>query len=166
MSLKFGKRSKHLTGHSASIEIYNGIAPVSLRQHGFLVFSVRLAYSSRFNALLQWCPHNQILQAIPAPLISAPMWVVWVMVIVMCSDLAGWHEVARDVSRRGPRPSIHLEARRHHLCLPCHRRPTVVRFLASSRPKRAITSKIKHAIKLKTSPARLAQLLHNCCSPR
>ena len=24
---------------------------------------------------------------------------------------------------------------------------------------------IKHAIKLKTSPARLAQLLHNCCSP-
>jgi len=31
--------------------------------------------------------------------------------------------------------------------------------------KGAITSKIKHAIKLKTSPARLAQLLHNCCSP-
>jgi len=29
----------------------------------------------------------------------------------------------------------------------------------------AITSKIKHAMKLKTSPARLAQLLHNCCSP-
>jgi len=28
--------------------------------------------------------------------------------------------------------------------------------------KGAITSKIKHAIKLKTSPARLAQLLHNC----
>jgi len=27
--------------------------------------------------------------------------------------------------------------------------------------KGAITSKIKHAIKLKTSPARLAQLLHN-----
>jgi len=25
--------------------------------------------------------------------------------------------------------------------------------------------KIKHAIKLKTSPARLAQLLQNCCSP-
>jgi len=32
-------------------------------------------------------------------------------------------------------------------------------------PKGAITSKIKHAIKLKTSPARLAQLLHDCCSP-
>jgi len=31
--------------------------------------------------------------------------------------------------------------------------------------KGAITSKIKHAIKLKTNPARLAQLLHNCCSP-
>jgi len=31
--------------------------------------------------------------------------------------------------------------------------------------KGAITGKIKHAIKLKTSPARLAQLLHNCCSP-
>jgi len=31
--------------------------------------------------------------------------------------------------------------------------------------KGAITSKIKHALKLKTSPARLAQLLHNCCSP-
>ena len=28
-----------------------------------------------------------------------------------------------------------------------------------------ITSKIKHAIKHKTSPARLAQLLRNCCSP-
>jgi len=27
--------------------------------------------------------------------------------------------------------------------------------------KRAITSKIKHAIKHKTSPTRLAQLLHN-----
>jgi len=25
--------------------------------------------------------------------------------------------------------------------------------------------KVKHAIKLKTSPARFAQLLHNCCSP-
>jgi len=32
--------------------------------------------------------------------------------------------------------------------------------------KGAITSKIKHAIKLETSPARFAQLLHNCCSPR
>ena len=32
--------------------------------------------------------------------------------------------------------------------------------------KGAITSKIKHAIKLKTNPARLAQLLHNCCSPQ
>jgi len=31
--------------------------------------------------------------------------------------------------------------------------------------KGAITSKIKHAIKHKTSPARLAKLLHNCCSP-
>ena len=31
--------------------------------------------------------------------------------------------------------------------------------------KGAIASKIKHAIKHKTSPARLAQLLHNCCSP-
>jgi len=31
--------------------------------------------------------------------------------------------------------------------------------------KGAITSKIKHATKLKTSPARLAQLLHNRCSP-
>jgi len=36
---------------------------------------------------------------------------------------------------------------------------------ASYLTKGAITSKIKHAIKLKTSPARLAQLLHNCCSP-
>jgi len=34
-----------------------------------------------------------------------------------------------------------------------------------TRSKGAITSKIKHAIKLKTSPTRLAQLLHNCCSP-
>jgi len=31
--------------------------------------------------------------------------------------------------------------------------------------KGAITSKIKHAIKLTTSPARLTHLLHNCCSP-
>jgi len=31
--------------------------------------------------------------------------------------------------------------------------------------KGAITSKIKHAIKHKTSPVKLAQLLHNCCSP-
>ena len=31
--------------------------------------------------------------------------------------------------------------------------------------KRAITSKIKHAIKHKTSPARLAQLLHNSLQP-
>jgi len=31
--------------------------------------------------------------------------------------------------------------------------------------KGVITSKIKHTIKHKTSPARLAQLLHNCCSP-
>ena len=31
--------------------------------------------------------------------------------------------------------------------------------------KGAITGKIKHAIKLKTSPARLTHLLHNCCSP-
>jgi len=38
---------------------------------------------------------------------------------------------------------------------------------AAARPltKGAITSKTKHAIKHKTSPARLAQLLHNCCSP-
>ena len=36
--------------------------------------------------------------------------------------------------------------------------------LAAAAAKGAITSKIKHAIKLKTSPARLAQLLHNCCS--
>jgi len=36
---------------------------------------------------------------------------------------------------------------------------------AASASKGAITSKIKHGIKLKTSPARLAQLLHNCCSP-
>ena len=34
--------------------------------------------------------------------------------------------------------------------------PIIVRLT-----KGAITSKIKHAIKLKTSPARLAQLLHN-----
>jgi len=32
--------------------------------------------------------------------------------------------------------------------------------------KGAITSKIKHTIKLKASPARLTHLLHNCCSPR
>jgi len=31
--------------------------------------------------------------------------------------------------------------------------------------KGAITSKIKHAIELKTSPARLTHLLRNCCSP-
>jgi len=31
--------------------------------------------------------------------------------------------------------------------------------------KGAITNKIKHAVKLKTSPARLTHLLHNCCSP-
>ena len=31
--------------------------------------------------------------------------------------------------------------------------------------KGAITSKVKHAIKHKTSPTRLAQLLHNCYSP-
>jgi len=31
--------------------------------------------------------------------------------------------------------------------------------------KGAITSKIKHALKRKRSPARLPQLLHNCCSP-
>jgi len=30
--------------------------------------------------------------------------------------------------------------------------------------KGATTSKIKHAVKLKTSSARLAQLLYNCCS--
>jgi len=29
-------------------------------------------------------------------------------------------------------------------------------------PNGAITNKIKHAVKLKTSPAKLAQLLHNC----
>ena len=38
-------------------------------------------------------------------------------------------------------------------------------YLALWRPKGAITSKMKHAIKHKTSPARLAQLFHNCCSP-
>ena len=31
--------------------------------------------------------------------------------------------------------------------------------------KGSITSEIKHAIKHKTSPARLAHLLHNCCNP-
>ena len=31
--------------------------------------------------------------------------------------------------------------------------------------KGAIASKTKHAIKLKTSPARLTHPLHNCCSP-
>jgi len=31
--------------------------------------------------------------------------------------------------------------------------------------KGAITSKIKHAMKHKTCPARLVPLLHNCCSP-
>jgi len=31
--------------------------------------------------------------------------------------------------------------------------------------KGAITSKIKHAIKLKISPARHTHMLHNCCSP-
>ena len=31
--------------------------------------------------------------------------------------------------------------------------------------KGANTSRVKHAIKLKTSPARLAQRLQNCCSP-
>jgi len=44
-----------------------------------------------------------------------------------------------------------------------HRKYTKTTPIASA--KRAITSKIKHAIKHKTSPARLAQLLHNCCSP-
>jgi len=38
-------------------------------------------------------------------------------------------------------------------------------YSAAAASKGAITSKIKHAIKYKTSPARLAQLLHNCCSP-
>jgi len=32
-------------------------------------------------------------------------------------------------------------------------------------PLRSFTSKIKHAIKHKTSPARLAKLSHDCCSP-
>jgi len=41
----------------------------------------------------------------------------------------------------------------------------VGRVTAKPGAKGAITSKIKHAIKLKTSPARLAQLLHNCRSP-
>ena len=36
---------------------------------------------------------------------------------------------------------------------------------SSSQSKGAFTSKIKHAIVLKTNPARLAELLHNCCSP-
>jgi len=48
---------------------------------------------------------------------------------------------------------IHLYMHRHHLNRP------------HNWDKGAITSKIKHAIKHKTSPARLAQLLHNCCSP-
>ena len=38
-------------------------------------------------------------------------------------------------------------------------------FNAEINVKGAITSNIKHATKHKTSPARLAQLLHNCCSP-
>jgi len=36
---------------------------------------------------------------------------------------------------------------------------------SANNSKRAIKSKIKHTIKHKTSSARLAQLLHNCCSP-
>jgi len=47
---------------------------------------------------------------------------------------------------------------------------TVVRLAGRSASHRctkgAITSNIKHAIKLKTSPARLAQLLHNCWTVR
>jgi len=35
------------------------------------------------------------------------------------------------------------------------------RYHTTGRPEGAITSKIKHAIKLKTSPARLAQLLQH-----
>jgi len=41
----------------------------------------------------------------------------------------------------------------------------LVAWSESLRFKGAITSKIKHAIKHKTSPASFAQLLHNCCSP-
>ena len=46
----------------------------------------------------------------------------------------------------------------------CHGNATGRRRVIQ-RIKGAITSKIKHAIKLKTSPARLAQMLHNCSSP-
>ena len=37
-------------------------------------------------------------------------------------------------------------------------------YTGNGSPEGVITSKIKHAIKHKTSPARLAQLLHNYCS--
>ena len=45
------------------------------------------------------------------------------------------------------------------------RRLIRINIFNKTNSKAATTSKIKHAIKHKTSPARLAQLLHNCCSP-
>jgi len=42
---------------------------------------------------------------------------------------------------------------------------SLIQSAITSYAKGATTSKIKHAIKHKTSPARLAQLLHSCCSP-
>ena len=45
---------------------------------------------------------------------------------------------------------------------PVSTRPNIQSF---PHDKGAITSKIKHAIKLKTSSAKLAQLLHNCFNP-
>ena len=44
-------------------------------------------------------------------------------------------------------------------------RSRIVHDRGGSNAKGVITSIIKDAIKLKTSPARLAQLLQNCCSP-
>jgi len=61
-----------------------------------------------------------------------------------------------------PPTSEHLNTWTFVSCLEQERvRP----FGLRSKRKGAITSKIKHAIKLKTSTANLAQLLHNCCSP-
>jgi len=50
---------------------------------------------------------------------------------------------------------VNSDARRSHIERQCIKR------VVSIRGKGAITSKIKHAIKLKTGAARLAQLLHN-----
>jgi len=73
---------------------------------------------------------------------------------------------AKVVARRESQTLEHAVERRRQVRVAGYR-STVDR--AQSRPcssaKAAITSKIKHAIKHKTSSARLLQLLHNYCNP-